>query len=66
MHILILLQMFEILFTDAAGEYALNAVTDYNSVLSRVSYSDHVLGNSQVRRFIIVKRKREHCYAVYV
>jgi hypothetical protein len=64
MHTLILLQMFGVLFTGGADEYALNAVTDYNSVLSQVQYNGHAY--SQVRRFIIVKRKREHCYAMYV
>jgi hypothetical protein len=54
--------MFAILFAEAAGS---NAVTDYNtdlSLLTRVKHGELV--RAQVRRFIVVKRKREFCYAV--
>ena len=59
------------LFSEAAGANAVNAVnalqtinnvTDYNSAISVVKYRELV--HTQVRRFIVVKRKREFCYAV--
>jgi hypothetical protein len=56
--------VFAILFSEAAGANALNAVTDYNTALSKVRYDEFV--HSQVRRFIVVRRKREFCYAMYV
>lgn len=56
------------LFSEAAGANAvtalknINNVTDYNSSISVVKYRENV--HSQVRRFIVVKRKREFCFAV--
>ncbi|CAO2654004.1 Nn.00g107370.m01.CDS01 [Neocucurbitaria sp. VM-36] len=55
-------RLFSVLFTESAGHNALNAVTDYNTALSRVRYNEYV--HTQVRRFIIVRQKREFCYAV--
>jgi hypothetical protein len=60
--------MFAILFIEAAGTNAINQATNYNgdafhlSHLTRVRYGE--LAHAQVRRFIVVKRKREFCYAV--
>lgn len=71
--LLTLEQLFAILFTESAGANALNRITDYNTALSRgidhtalskVKYNEVV--HTQVRRFIVVKNKREFCYAVYV
>lgn len=57
-------QVFAVLFTEAAGmNSAINAVTDYNTALSRVRYNE--LAYTQVRRFIIVRRRRGFCYAVW-
>lgn len=59
-------QVFSILFTEPAGANALNGLNpmaDYNTNLSRVRFGEHV--HTQVRRFIVVKRKREFCFAVY-
>jgi len=56
-------KVFAVLFTEAAGmNSAINAVTDYNTALSRVRYNE--LAYTQVRRFIIVRRRRGFCYAV--
>jgi hypothetical protein len=55
-------QLFAILFTESAGTTSLNHITDYNTALSLVKYGEYV--HTQVRRFIIVRRKREFCYAV--
>jgi len=38
-------------------------MADYNTSLSRVRFGEHV--HTQVRRFIVVKRKRAFCFAVY-
>ncbi|KAI8937912.1 hypothetical protein NX059_005596 [Plenodomus lindquistii] len=55
--------VFAILFTEPAGSNAtINAVTDYNTALSWVRYNE--LAHTQVRRFIVVRRKRGFCYAV--
>ncbi|KAH7378343.1 hypothetical protein BKA66DRAFT_467089 [Pyrenochaeta sp. MPI-SDFR-AT-0127] len=54
--------VFAVLFTEAAGQTALNAVTDYNTALSRVRYNEWA--HTQVRRFVIVRRRREFCFAV--
>jgi hypothetical protein len=57
-----------VLFSEAAGANAVNAmkninnVTDYNSSISVVKYRELV--HTQVRRFIVVKRKKEFCFAV--
>lgn len=65
-------QVFSILFTEPAGANALNGLNpmaDYNTNLSnntnlsRVRFGEHV--HTQVRRFIVVKRRREFCFAVY-
>jgi hypothetical protein len=59
--------MFAILFTDADA-HAPNYVTNYNSDLSHLSQFARAkygeLAHAQVRRFIVVKRRREFCYAV--
>jgi hypothetical protein len=58
-------QVFAILFTEPASANAANEaniVTDYNTTLSRVQYNK--LAYTQVRRFMIVMHKREHCYAM--
>ncbi|KAH6865209.1 hypothetical protein BKA58DRAFT_241012 [Alternaria rosae] len=61
-------RVFSILFSEAAGANAvvalrnINNVTDYNSSISMVKYRELV--HTQVRRFIVVKRKREFCFAV--
>lgn len=39
-------------------------MADYNTNLSKVKYNEYV--HTQVRRFIVTKRKREFCFAVYV
>jgi hypothetical protein len=57
-------QLFALLFTESDGANALNKVTDYNTALSWVKFNEVVY--TQVRRFIVVKNKREFCYAVYV
>jgi hypothetical protein len=59
------IHMFAVLFTEAAGANALNInrVTRYNDNLSLVQYGEWA--HTQVRRFIIVRHKREHCYAMY-
>ncbi|KAG9186223.1 hypothetical protein G6011_02779 [Alternaria panax] len=63
-------RMFAILFIEAAGTNAVNRVANYNgnvfhlSHLTRVTYGE--LAHAQVRRFIVVKRRREYCYAVPV
>lgn len=59
---LIFSQLFAILFTESAGTNLLNAITDYNSERSQVKYEAYV--HAHVRRFIVVRRKREFCYAV--
>jgi hypothetical protein len=56
--------MFSILFIEPAGANAVNNVTYYNPNLSQVQYGEYA--HSQVRRFIVVKHKREYCFAVYV
>jgi hypothetical protein len=59
-------QVFSVLFTESAGTNALNGLnpmTDYNTNLSMVKYNEYV--HTQVRRFIVVKRKRGFCFAVY-
>jgi hypothetical protein len=38
-------------------------MADYNTSLSKVKYDEYV--HTQVRRFIVTKRKREFCFAVY-
>ncbi|KAI4945164.1 hypothetical protein J4E91_008141 [Alternaria rosae] len=61
-------RVFSVLFSEAAGANAVNAlknintVTDYNSAISMVKYREYV--HTQVRRFIVVKRKKEFCFAV--
>jgi hypothetical protein len=55
-------QMFAVLFTEAAGANAVNRFPDYNTTLSQVQYGE--FAHTQVRRFIIVRRKREYCFAV--
>jgi hypothetical protein len=52
-------QVFSVLFTETAGANP----TDYNTNLSRVKYNEYA--HTQVRRFIVVKQKREFCFAVY-
>jgi len=63
-------RMFAILFIEAAGTNAANYVTHYNGDLSRLSQFTRVkygeLAHAQVRRFIVVKHRREFCYAVPV
>jgi len=60
--------VFSVLFSEAAGVNAftamrnINNVTDYNSSISMVKYRE--LWHTQVRRFIVVKRKKEVCFAV--
>ncbi|KAH6865201.1 hypothetical protein BKA58DRAFT_322204 [Alternaria rosae] len=58
-------KVFSILFTEPASANALNGLNpmaDYNTNLSKVKYDEYV--HTQVRRFIVVKRKREFCFAV--
>ncbi|KAF7673029.1 hypothetical protein GT037_008980 [Alternaria burnsii] len=57
-------KVFSILFTETAGANAVNGLnpTDYNTSLSEVKYNEYA--HTQVRRFIVVKRKREFCFAV--
>jgi len=60
-------QVFSVLFTESGGANALNGLNpmaDYNTNLSVVKYSEFV--HTQERRFIVTKRKREFCFAVYV
>ncbi|CAN9433514.1 unnamed protein product [Alternaria alternata] len=66
-------QMFAILFIEPAGKDAVDRITYYNdnrshltnrSNLTQVQYGQWAY--SQVRRFIIVKRKQEFCFAVPV
>ncbi|KAI4945159.1 hypothetical protein J4E91_008136 [Alternaria rosae] len=59
-------KVFAVLFTEPAGPNALNGLNpmaDYNTNLSIVKYDDFV--RTQVRRFIVTKRRREFCFAVY-
>jgi hypothetical protein len=56
-------QVFSVLFSENAGANALNPMADYNTNLSKVKYNEYV--HTQVRRFIVTKRKREFCFAVY-
>ncbi|CAN9445342.1 unnamed protein product [Alternaria alternata] len=58
--------VFSVLFTETAGAdnvNGLNPMADYNTSLSPVRYDEHV--HTQVRRFIVVKQRREFCFAVY-
>ncbi|CAN9433437.1 unnamed protein product [Alternaria alternata] len=57
-------KVFSVLFTETAGANAVNGLnpTDYNTSLSRVRYNE--LAHTQVRRFIVVKQKRDFCFAV--
>ena len=57
-------QMFSVLFIEPAGANTVNNVTYYNGNLSQVQYGEYA--RSQVRRFIVVKQRREYCFAVYV
>ncbi|KAI4633817.1 uncharacterized protein J4E87_000983 [Alternaria ethzedia] len=55
----------EVLFTEPAGANALtglNPMADYNTSLSMVKYNEYV--DTQIRRFIVTKRKREFFFAV--
>lgn len=55
------LQVFSMLFTEAAG----STVTDYNSSYSNMSLPIHgELVHTQIRRFIVVRQRREFCFAV--
>jgi hypothetical protein len=60
--------MFAMLFNEAVDNDSDDPSTDYNGDVSRLSqftrvkYSD--IAPAQVRRFIVVKRKRDFCYAV--
>jgi hypothetical protein len=60
--------MFAILFTEAAGTNAANDVLKYSPDISHLSHLSRVkhgeFAHTQVRRFIVVKRKVEFCYAV--
>lgn len=59
-------QVFSVLFSENAGANAVNALNpmaDYNTNLSKVKYNEYV--HTQVRRFIVTRRKREFCFAVY-
>jgi len=57
-----------VLFSEATGGDAVNVLqkvnnaTDYNDSVSIVKYGEMV--HTQVRRFIVVKHKREFCFAV--
>ncbi|KAL6710624.1 hypothetical protein ACN47E_008672 [Coniothyrium glycines] len=51
-------KVFSVLFTEAAG----TNVTSYNKAFSAVIYGE--LAHTQIRRFIVVKQKREYCFAV--
>jgi hypothetical protein len=55
-------RVFSVLFSENAGANALNPMADYNTNLSKVKYNEYV--HTQVRRFIVTKRKREFCFAV--
>ncbi|KAF1832454.1 hypothetical protein BDW02DRAFT_502913, partial [Decorospora gaudefroyi] len=59
-------KLFAILFTELAGEDVLNAKqdADCDSAISRVPLGGFAY--TQLRRFIVVKRRREYCYAVPV
>ncbi|KAI4659355.1 uncharacterized protein J4E78_005782 [Alternaria triticimaculans] len=60
--------VFSVLFSEATGGDAVNVLqkvnnaTDYNDSVSIVKYGEMV--HTQVRRFIVVKHKREFCFAV--
>jgi hypothetical protein len=69
--ILTVLQVFSVLFTEAAG----TTVTGYNNAfsvlqpptndaLTMVKYKE--LAHTQIRRFIVVRSRREFCFAMYV
>jgi hypothetical protein len=52
--------------TENAGSRGLtNNATDYNSSLSEVKYRNNFV-YTNFRRFVVVRRKREFCYAWYV
>ncbi|CAN9451130.1 unnamed protein product [Alternaria alternata] len=57
-------RMFSVLFIEPAGANTVNNVTYYNGNLSQVQYGEYA--RSQVRRFIVVKQRREYCFAVPV
>ncbi|KAF2794487.1 hypothetical protein K505DRAFT_242039, partial [Melanomma pulvis-pyrius CBS 109.77] len=50
-------KVFAVLFTEAAGSTA----TSYNSSISFVKYNERV--HSQIRRFIVVRARKEFCFA---
>ena len=60
--------MFAMLFNGAVDDDSAEPSTDYNGDVSRISqfnrvkYSD--IAPARVRLFIVVKRKRDFCYAV--
>jgi hypothetical protein len=51
-------QVFSVLFSEGAG-----AATRYNDSISVVKYGEFV--SSQIRRFIVVRRKKGFAYSVY-
>jgi hypothetical protein len=52
--------VISVLFTENAGTTA----TPYNDSISYVRFSERVF--TQIRRFVVVRQKREFCYAWYV
>ncbi|KAF2823140.1 hypothetical protein CC86DRAFT_263080, partial [Ophiobolus disseminans] len=55
-------RLFSVLFTESAGANTLKAVTHYNDAISRVRHNEFV--HTQIRRFIVVKRRRDFCCTV--
>lgn len=50
--------VFSVLFSEAAGATA----TSYNDSFSMVKYGEYAY--SQVRRFVVVRQKKAHCFAI--
>jgi hypothetical protein len=53
-------RVFSVIMTESAG--SADRVTDYNSSISVVNYAKNYV-HTQVRRFVVVRAKREFCYA---
>ncbi|KAH7081321.1 hypothetical protein BKA63DRAFT_206142 [Paraphoma chrysanthemicola] len=51
-------RVFSVILTENAG----STVTSYNSAISEVRYSGHYV-YTQARRFVVVRQKREFCFA---
>jgi len=57
-------RVFSVIMNETAGSNATDKITDYNSSssINRVKYKNNYV-YTNVRRFIVVRQKREFCYA---